>query len=222
MDIQMPEMDGISATKEIKKLAVKDQPPIIAMTAYSMKEDRERFLKEGLDDYIPKPLKAHNLIDKVKEIVVKGTGGQKGPFSEKENNETSRLKVSQNTIIDEEVMSQLIKYGGEETLHKIYEDFEKEAAQQFKDLTKALKNKNYTEILSILHTIKGNAGTLGISKMHESASKIESNFKTQQYINAKEQIVGLKEQFATYKLNYKNILNNINNVRNKESTSSRR
>ena len=222
MDIQMPEMDGISATREIKKLAMKDHPPIVAMTAYSMKEDRERFLKEGLDDYIPKPLKAHNLIDKVKEMVLKDGYKKSRVSSEKECEETTSLKVNENTIIDEEVMSQLIKYGGKETLDKVYEDFEKEASQQFEDLMKALKNKNYTEILSILHTIKGNAGTLGIAKMHESASKIESNFKTQQYVNAKEQIAVLMEQFATYRLNYKNILNNINHVRNKESTSSRR
>ena len=221
MDIQMPEMDGISATREIKKLAIKDLPPIVAMTAYSMKEDKERFLKEGLDDYIPKPLKANILINKVKEIVLRD-GNKSWILPGKENQETTTLKVGKNTIIDEEVMSQLIKYGGEETLYKVYEDFEKEASEQFVDLAKALKNENYTEILSILHTIKGNAGTLGISKMHESASKIESNFKTQQYVNAKEQIAGLKEQFATFKLNYKSILNDINHVRNKESTSSRR
>lgn len=209
MDIQMPQMDGITATKEIKKLDIDDQPPIVAMTAYSMKEDRERFLKEGLDDYIPKPLKAHILIDKVKEIVSKGKARRNNMLPERKSEDNIPLDKNQNTIIDEEVISQLIKYGGEETLYKIYEDFEEEVTQQFEDLTKALKNKNYTEILSILHTIKGNAGTLGITKMHELASKIESNFKTQQYVNAREQIVGLKEQFATYKLNYKNILNNI-------------
>ena len=209
MDIQMPEMDGISATREIKKLGIKDQPPIIAMTAYSMKEDRERFLKEGLDDYIPKPLKAHNLIDKVKEIVDNDKAGDNKTLQSVKSEEITTLKANKNTIIDEVVISQLIKYGGEETLFKVYEDFEKEASQQFEDLMKALKSKDYTEILSILHTIKGNAGTLGISKMHESASKIESNFKTQQYTNAKEQIVGLKELFTAYRSNYKNILNNI-------------
>ncbi len=209
MDIQMPEMDGITATKEIKKLALKEQPPIIAMTAYSMKEDRDRFLKEGLDDYIPKPLKAHILIDKVKEIVSDGKVEENKELNKTEGEDLTATKKSGNTIIDEEVMSQLIKYGGEETLNKIYEDFEKEALQQFEDLTKALKNKNYTEILSILHTMKGNAGTLGISKIHESAAKIESHFKTQQYVNAKEQLRGLKEKFSIYRVNYKNILKNL-------------
>ncbi len=221
MDIQMPEMDGITATKEIKKLGLQNLPPIVAMTAYSMKEDRERFLNEGLDDYIPKPLKAHILIEKVKEIVNTEINLVDDKEEKVESNGVSGASEIQITnIIDEEVMGQLIKFGGEETLHKIYEDFELEVLHQFDELMNALESKDYTEILSILHTIKGNAGTLGVTKMHESAAKIESNFKTQQYSNAEHQIDQLKEHFSIYRINYKNILNTLTNVRNQESTRS--
>ncbi|WP_428568552.1 MAG: PAS domain S-box protein [Solidesulfovibrio sp. DCME] len=64
MDIQMPEMDGLEATRRIRGGAVGEAArglPIVALTAYSMKGDRERFLSAGLDDYVSKPVDVEEL-----------------------------------------------------------------------------------------------------------------------------------------------------------------
>lgn len=64
MDIAMPIMDGVTATKEIlayEKEQGKEHTPIIAVTANALKGDKERFLNDGLDDYIAKPAKQHDI-----------------------------------------------------------------------------------------------------------------------------------------------------------------
>ncbi len=63
MDIQMPEMDGETATKEIRKIfPPKQQPVIIAMTANAMRSDLDKYIESGMDDYIVKPFKVEELI----------------------------------------------------------------------------------------------------------------------------------------------------------------
>lgn len=63
MDIQMPEMDGIEATSFIKNMQLEACPRIIALTAHAVSGDREKFLSEGLDDYISKPVKSSELFE---------------------------------------------------------------------------------------------------------------------------------------------------------------
>ncbi len=62
MDVQMPEMDGITATRKIRDLPGEvGQIPIIALTANAMKGDRERYIEAGMTDYTSKPINPRNL-----------------------------------------------------------------------------------------------------------------------------------------------------------------
>lgn len=66
MDIMMPEMDGLTATHAIREAGFHDIP-IIAVTAQTMKGDREKFIKAGMDDYISKPIKRETVFEIVKK-----------------------------------------------------------------------------------------------------------------------------------------------------------
>ena len=69
LDIQMPELDGISALKMIRNDPKLKDIPVIALTAYAMKGDREKFLELGFDDYIGKPIEIKNLLNKVEKYI---------------------------------------------------------------------------------------------------------------------------------------------------------
>ena len=72
MDIQMPEMDGIETTTIIRTSDSKNynaKIPIIALTAYAMTGDKEKFLNAGMNDYVTKPVKINNLIEKINQLL---------------------------------------------------------------------------------------------------------------------------------------------------------
>ncbi len=67
MDIMLPQMDGVEVTKIIKSMPRYKNVPVIALTAYAMKGDRERFLEAGFEDYIAKPIEIDEFIKKIEK-----------------------------------------------------------------------------------------------------------------------------------------------------------
>ncbi|MEO6167486.1 MAG: response regulator [Chitinophagales bacterium] len=70
MDIQMPEMGGEETTKAIREQFKNDTPKIIAVTAYAMAGDRERYLQAGMNGYISKPFKIDDLVNEIRKVML--------------------------------------------------------------------------------------------------------------------------------------------------------
>jgi CheY-like chemotaxis protein len=70
MDVQMPEMDGLEATKRIIDRHGSDRPRIVALTADAMQDDRERCLAAGMDDYLTKPIRPAELSDALQRVAL--------------------------------------------------------------------------------------------------------------------------------------------------------
>jgi CheY-like chemotaxis protein len=69
MDLQMPELDGLSASKEIRNMGF-TSVPIVAMTANVMKSDRESCLEAGMNDFVDKPIKRYTVFEIIRKWVL--------------------------------------------------------------------------------------------------------------------------------------------------------
>ncbi len=72
MDIRMPGMDGFQAVKLLKSDDTTRNIPVVAVTAYAMKEDRERATEAGFDDYLTKPFRYEEVVEKVRRFLKEG------------------------------------------------------------------------------------------------------------------------------------------------------
>lgn len=201
MDIQMPDMDGIAATQCIRSLQLAHLPPIIAMTAYSMQGDKEKFINAGLDDYISKPIRPKLLVEKLVETLNIGQNGKQtvSPLIDSEHQEQK--------IVNYEVLKDLEKYGGKEIIIDTLSDFEKEAEVLINSCTESLKNENYDDILSKLHTLKGNASTLGIDRLASLVSRIEADLKRGNTSSLPQDMASLQVCFSEFQQEFKSFLN---------------
>ncbi|MEQ9403666.1 MAG: PAS domain S-box protein [Cyclobacteriaceae bacterium] len=197
MDIQMPKMNGIEATQAIKDLGLKNQPPIVAMTAYSMEEDRQKFLDNGLDDYLAKPIKAETLINKVKSWL---------EFEPKQMTSETLTATSEDLVINQNTLNQLAKFGGQELIESTLIDFEEEAELLVKNTEQFLKEKKYELMRGELHTLKGNAGTLGIEKLSNQAATIEKLLKADKFDTLEREVSLLVNRFTEFKESSQNML----------------
>ena len=173
MDIQMPDMDGVESAKRIKAEEKNKNTPVIAMTAYSMKGDREKYLSSGMDDYISKPIAPESLVYTVKKWI----DNDATISSVDKNQELVKTKE----ILNYNVLGQLEKFGGREIVVESLEEFKNECDAQIKDLEALFEEQKFDDILIILHTIKGNAGTLGVQKIAFWAEFMEDEMKKKNY-----------------------------------------
>lgn len=200
MDIQMPDMDGIETTKHLRNQFGQQLPTIVAMTAYSMREDRERFLNQGLDDYIAKPIRAQSLISKVKQLVdarhaLVGGSTQSIPLPP--------VSIPTEPMIDSEIVNQLREIGGQELVDSIFEEFINEATELVRGAIDAFALGDIPTVKSNLHTLKGSGGTIGAARLAAVAREAEGKLKLNDTRTLGEELQTLKAVFTHFLDTYK-------------------
>ena len=220
MDIQMPDMDGVEATTYLRQHHAALLPPIVAMTAYSMREDRERFLSQGLDDYIAKPIRAQGLIVKVNELVKRRRPVETAPADREDLPSHSRQQLPakvadasvepQNLaalqvtayadvpILDLDIIQQLRDIGGAELVESVFDDFVTEATQLVQESLTACAAGDVDTVKSHLHTLKGSAGTVGVARMARIAREAEGKLKVQDSSQLAQELRALEAAFAEF------------------------
>ncbi|GAB3567726.1 hypothetical protein GCM10027578_19130 [Spirosoma luteolum] len=199
MDIQMPDMDGVETTGHLRQLFGKRLPVIVAMTAYSMREDRERFISQGLDDYIAKPIRAQSLIAKVKELADASRARQQ-PVAAAPAGPPPAAGTAEPTlpILDDEIVGQLQQIGGNELVDSVLEEFEIEARELVTGAIDAYGLGDIPTVKSHLHTLKGSAGTIGVARMADIARTAEGKLKVADTSGLSEALTALKVAFDDF------------------------
>ena len=165
MDVQMPEMDGLDATKAIRdpqSKVLNPDIPIIAMTAHAAKEDRDICFEAGMNDYLSKPIQPQRLLD----TIAKHFFSQADPKPEPQKEATP-----QGEILDK---SRLADFGYDESFfEEILAEFLAEAPSHINNVKEALQSGDAEKIRHEAHSLKGMAANLGAQRLAHAAHKLE-------------------------------------------------
>jgi PAS domain S-box-containing protein len=187
MDLQMPEMDGIEATKAIREneKAIATHTPIIAMTAHAMKGDKQRCLDAGMDSYIAKPIKPEELIRQVEAAAL---GGE--PLAPQMNDE----EMDPDTL---DLHSLLMRLDHDrDLLTEISSLFRDDYRRLLEEINQALERSDPRAISRAAHTLKGMAGNLSANRAMNSALNLEKTAEGDSLRNLKAAVEILERDFA--------------------------
>jgi len=189
MDIQMPEMDGITATKAIREAEKQTQShlPIIAMTAHAMKGDREYCLEAGMDGYVSKPIRARELEEAIIRAARKwsGTTGTDSTPSLPRLNLSGLEKKTISVEITWDIPQTLERLGGDEKLlHEVVQIFLEGTPGRLVALQQAVTERNAEALERAAHSLKGELGYLGISALSQKARELEEMGRSRDILRA--------------------------------------
>ncbi|MDX2256321.1 MAG: response regulator [Pseudanabaenaceae cyanobacterium bins.39] len=154
MDCQMPELDGYETTRAIRKLdSPMSEVVILAMTANAMKEDRDRCLESGMDDYMSKPIRKEDL-------------GQKISVWE------ARIASKNESLIDWEYIHAMSD-GDAEFEMDLFRVFLQSMPSILNEVEQAIAQQDFKQIADRAHFIKGYSANLGMHSLHAATTELE-------------------------------------------------
>jgi CheY-like chemotaxis protein/HPt (histidine-containing phosphotransfer) domain-containing protein len=196
MDIEMPEMDGLSATKAIRKWEQehrRHKTPVIALTAHAFGEQMNECFAAGCTAFLSKPLKKAELLKTLKEISEEKPGDEGGMPSVKLNKEDAEeLTDTDDTHEDPSVQTKYharVKTDLKELVPSLFDEIN----QEMPSMQNALEANDFATLKRFGHGFKGTAATLGLDELSKIFYEIENaakNNKKATIINSIERIKG--------------------------------
>jgi PAS domain S-box-containing protein len=165
MDVQMPELDGLDASRRIReRWPAETRPRIVAMTANAMPEDREACFAAGMDDYLAKPIRPDELAEALSRVSPRSTNGEP-------------TAGARDVRFDATALESLRELGGDDFVAEVIETFVADAPTLLATLHRSLAEEDAAELRRMAHTLKSNGATLGASTFAELCRELEQRAK---------------------------------------------
>ncbi|REK90746.1 response regulator [Streptomyces inhibens] len=194
MDVQMPVLDGLDASRRIhQSLSAAERPYIIALTANAMSEDRDACLAAGMDDYLRKPLRGVDLAEALDRVplgprarspktpqparspetatpagepgAVPPAAGPETAQSEPEAGADAGTEASALPVLDKPTFERLVGSFGKEFVSQLIDAFLEDSPQLIESLRRSLDKGDGSEFRRAAHTLKSHANTFGFPRL---------------------------------------------------------
>ncbi|MBA3962354.1 MAG: PAS domain-containing protein [Chthoniobacterales bacterium] len=175
MDIQMPEMDGLEATRRIREMEVRnDTPrtPIVAMTAHAMAGDRERCLAAGMDDYISKPLQKEKLLEVIARISQSPSSSLPSPSSDLRTRTITKEDDSPGSVFSREKLLEQLD-NDEELLEQMVTLFRDGTPRLLEEIRDAIAREDAAAVARAAHALLSSLGAFGAQDAYRLARELE-------------------------------------------------
>jgi two-component system, sensor histidine kinase len=181
MDCQMPVMDGLTATQEIRRreAGTGSRVPIIALTANAMEANRERCLAAGMDDFLPKPFTQAQLT----AVLDRWTPVVQAPLRDRalltagETTQTTNAGVAAAAnlaVIDAQVLRNIAALGRPALLGSLIDLYLEHSPPLLETIESAIRGQGSTGLVEALHTLKSSSANLGGSRLTELLRECEA------------------------------------------------
>jgi signal transduction histidine kinase/CheY-like chemotaxis protein len=164
MDVQMPELDGLEATALIRKAeqGTGRHIPIVALTAHAMREDRERCMNAGMDEYLAKPFKAGELFDTIERLL---------PVPPSSSAETPQRREISVMTFDRSAL--LARVGADMALrNELITVFLGECPRLITEIRRSVEQRRASELSTASHTLQGALSAVAANRAAEAAKRL--------------------------------------------------
>ena len=180
MDVQMPIMDGYSATREIRKDERFETLPIIAMTAHAMAGDADKSLACGMNGHITKPIEPDRMFAELAKWVGSRTRTSDAPPAKGVN--------KQATVLDDKTLPEILNgfdlteglkrlQGNQMLYRKLIISFAESCRDALDQIRTAISRQDWEAVHHQAHSLKGSAGNLAADDVHAAAQALEKLVK---------------------------------------------